>query len=68
MTDTIRERTQDLGEQVDEVVLQVDYQIIEHFSENLYDSPNKAIEELVANGFDAFATAVHVYHAGPIHG
>ena len=47
------------------VVLQVDYQIIEHFSEHLYDSPHKAIEELVANSFDAFATEVRVFTPGP---
>lgn len=49
---------------VGEVILQVDYQIIEHFSEHLYDSPNKAIEELVANSFDAFATEVRVFTPG----
>ena len=54
-----------LGSVVGEVVLQVDYQIIEHFSEHLYDSPNKAVEELVANGFDAFATEVRVFTPGP---
>ena len=50
---------------VGQVVLQVDYQIIEHFSEHLYDSPHKAIEELVANSFDAFATEVRVFTPGP---
>ena len=50
---------------VGQVVLQVDYQIIEHFSEHLYDSPNKAVEELVANSFDAFATDVRVFTPGP---
>lgn len=52
------------GKQVDEVVLDIDYQIIEHFSRHLYSSPNKAIEELVANGFDAFAALVYVYLPG----
>ena len=50
---------------VGEVVLRVDYQIIEHFSEHLYDSPNKAVEELVANSFDAFATKARVFTPGP---
>ena len=50
---------------VDDVVMHVDYQIIEHFSEHLYKSPNKAIEELVANGFDAFATEVQIFTPGP---
>ncbi len=75
MSDTIKERVAELihtsrrpGEPdpvVGEVVLQVDYQIIEHFSEHLYDSPNKAVEELVANSFDAFATEVRVFTPGP---
>src|SRR5690348_9979823 len=51
---------------IDEVVLEIDYQIIEHFSKHLYGSPNRAIEELVSNGFDAFAREVHVYVPGPI--
>ena len=33
---------------------------LELFSENLYSSPNKAFEELVANSWDAEATAVYV--------
>ena len=74
MSDTINERVAELvrtseqqGTQnpvVGEVVLQVDYQIIEHFSEHLYDSPNKAVEELVANSFDAFATEARVFTPG----
>jgi hypothetical protein len=62
---TIRDQIPQLGHQVDEVVLFVDYQIIEHFSENLYGSPNKAVEELVANGYDAFASEVYVFIPGP---
>ena len=75
MSDTIKEHVAELirtSEQqggpdpvVGEVVLQVDYQIIEHFSEHLYDSPNKAVEELVANSFDAFATEARVFTPGP---
>lgn len=52
------------GTKVDEVSLDIDYEIIEHFSQHLYGSPNKAIEELVVNGFDAFATWVHVFLPG----
>lgn len=63
--ETIKDRIDELGEKVDKVTLQVDYQIIEHFSQNLYGSPNKAIEELVANSFDAFATHVRVFTIGP---
>jgi len=52
------------GEQVDEVTIDIDYKIIKHFSENLYSSPNKAIEELVVNGYDAFADWVQVFTPG----
>lgn len=64
MTTVTDDRGTAIGEQVDVVTLDIDYQIIEHFSENLYGSPNKAVEELVANGFDAFATEVDVYVPG----
>ena len=33
---------------------------LELFSENLYSSPNKAFEELVANSWDAEATAIYI--------
>jgi hypothetical protein len=52
------------GRIVDKVVLEIDYAIIEHFSRHLYGSPNKAIEELVANAFDAMAKDVFVYVPG----
>lgn len=55
-----------LGTRVDEVSIDIDYQIIEHFSKHLYGSPNKAVEELVSNGFDAFAGEVRVYVPGPL--
>jgi hypothetical protein len=38
----------------------ISYRIIELFSAGLYSSPNKAIEELVANSYDALAQHVHV--------
>ena len=53
-----------INETGEEVVLEIDYAIIRHFSQHLYGSPNKAVEELVANGFDAFATKVFVYVPG----
>jgi Histidine kinase-, DNA gyrase B-, and HSP90-like ATPase len=52
------------GEAVDNVSVIMDYTIIEHFSNHLYKSPNKAIEELVINGYDAWATWVKVYLNG----
>jgi len=48
-------------DQAGKVTIDIDYQIIKHFSENLYSSPNKAVEELVANGYDAFAEWVQVF-------
>lgn len=38
-----------LGEQVETIYVDIDYEILSHFSSHLYQSPNKAIEEL---GFD----------------
>jgi hypothetical protein len=38
----------------------ISYRIIELFSGGLYSSPNKAIEELVTNAYDAFAARVDV--------
>jgi hypothetical protein len=52
------------GEPIGEVELEVDYKILEHFSRHLYGSPNKAIEELVSNSFDAWARTVYVYVPG----
>src|SRR5436305_695768 len=40
--------------------VKITYRIIDLFSEGLYSSPHKALEELVSNAFDAGATHVHV--------
>lgn len=42
------------------IPVHISYEIIRLFSEGLYQSPQKAIEELVSNSYDAGATAVHV--------
>lgn len=55
----------DVGEPTDTIVIAIDYAIIQHFSQHLYGSPNKAVEELVANGFDALASMVDVWVPGP---
>lgn len=65
MSTLLQQYGQSDREQIDNVVLTLDNRIIEHFSRNLYESPHKAIEELVVNGFDAFARHVHVYTPGP---
>lgn len=55
----------ELGQAADTIVIAIDYAIIQHFSQHLYGSPNKAVEELVANGFDALAGMVDVWVPGP---
>ena len=49
-----------LGAETATIPVQISYRIIELFSEGLYSSPNKAVEELVSNAFDAGANNVHV--------
>jgi len=55
------------GKETDKIDVLLSYRIIELFSEGLYASPNKAIEELVANSFDAFARRVHVILPPNLH-
>ena len=45
---------------IDDIPVHLSYTIVDLFSEDLYSSPNKAIEELVSNSFDAGAQNVHV--------
>lgn len=53
-----------LGKTLRGVQIKVDHAIVKHFSEHLYSSPNKAIEELVSNSYDALATHCFVYIPG----
>lgn len=48
------------GSEADKIDVRLSYRIVRLFSEGLYASPNKAIEELVANSFDAGARRVAV--------
>ena len=48
------------GEAVEDIPVAISYDIIRLFSEGLYRSPHKAVEELVSNGYDAGARQVHV--------
>lgn len=48
------------GVEKSKIDVRISYRIIQLFSEGLYKSPNKAIEELVSNAFDAGATKTHV--------
>jgi Histidine kinase-, DNA gyrase B-, and HSP90-like ATPase len=56
-----------IGTPTDNIDVRLSYKIIELFSEGLYASPNKAIEELVANSFDAGALQVQVLLSGNLH-
>lgn len=56
-----------IGKQSDTIEVRLSYKIVELFSEGLYSSPNKAIEELVANSFDAGAQRVHVILSANMH-
>jgi hypothetical protein len=47
-----------IGRETGRIDVRLSYKIVELFSEGLYASPNKAIEELVANAFDAGALNV----------
>jgi len=49
-----------VGTEKSKIDVRISYRIIDLFSQGLYRSPNKAIEELVSNAFDAGATKVHV--------
>ena len=48
------------GEEVRQFAIEIGPRFLELFSENLYSSPNKTFEELVANSWDADATAVYI--------
>jgi hypothetical protein len=56
-----------LGKQAGQIDVRLSYKIVELFSEGLYASPNKAIEELVANAFDAGALRVQVPYSSNLH-
>ena len=56
-----------LGDPTDDIEVRLSYRIVELFSEGLYTSPNKAVEELVANSFDAGALQVHVLLSSNLH-
>jgi hypothetical protein len=48
------------GQEIDTIDVRISHRIIQLFSEGLYSSSNKAVEELVSNSFDAGAQNVHV--------
>lgn len=50
----------EIGNETSKIDVKVSYYIIKLFSDGLYSSPNKALEELVSNAWDAGAENVHV--------
>src|SRR4051794_13104818 len=56
-----------IGKPTGTIDVRLSYKIVELFSEGLYASPNKAIEELVANSFDAGAQNVAVLLPADFH-
>lgn len=56
-----------IGRATASIDVRLSYKIVELFSEGLYASPNKAIEELVANSFDAGAQRVSVILSQNLH-
>lgn len=59
MTDRLPDFTQ-VGVEVDTIPVHINHDIIRLFSEGLYRSPYKAIEELATNAYDAGAKHVHI--------
>jgi hypothetical protein len=55
------------GQKTDDIDVRLSYKILDLFSTGLYASPNKAIEELVANSFDAGALKVAVFLPADFH-
>ena len=49
-----------IGDQVATIPVELSTRFLEHFSEQLYSSPQKAFEELISNGWDAGADIVDV--------
>src|SRR2546426_4568540 len=45
----------DVGRKIKDINVTISFRIINLFSGQLYQSPAKAIEELIANSYDAFA-------------
>ena len=55
-----------LGKEVGLIPVRLTNRIIDLFSEGLYKSPTKAVEELVSNSFDAMAKRVYVFTSGDL--
>jgi hypothetical protein len=60
IANSVQEKFVSAGTQMDMIDVRISHRIIQLFSEGLYSSSNKAVEELVSNSFDAGAQNVHV--------
>jgi Histidine kinase-, DNA gyrase B-, and HSP90-like ATPase len=49
-----------MGKPLGKIPVELSTRFLEHFSEQLYSSPQKAFEELISNGWDAGASCVDV--------
>src|SRR5271165_5628876 len=49
-----------IGDEPVKISVELSTRFLEHFSEQLYSSPQKAFEELISNGWDAGANRVDV--------
>lgn len=49
-----------VGTHVETIRVELSTRFLEHFSEQLYSSPQKAFEELISNGWNAAASVVDV--------
>jgi hypothetical protein len=49
-----------IGQPTSDISVELSTRFLEHFSEQLYSSPQKAFEELISNGWDAGADCVDV--------
>jgi len=49
-----------IGKPTDTIPVELSIRFLQHFSEQLYSSPQKAFEELISNGWDAGADCVDV--------
>jgi Histidine kinase-, DNA gyrase B-, and HSP90-like ATPase len=55
-----------IGKELSDIEVRISYRIIQLFSEGLYSSAHKAVEELVSNSFDAGASNVHIILAADL--
>ena len=58
--ESIQSPLESIGHKTSTIPVELSLRFLEHFSEQMYSSPQKAFEELIANGWDAGADVVDV--------